>query len=72
MCVVGNAQSHKIIIGYYKTRTTLLRGASNATPVILPIPTIKKIVHDEQRSLALAMDVLKAAFKDKNMKQIVS
>jgi hypothetical protein len=63
MCVIGDAQCNVIVLGEDQTRATLLRCAANATPVVVTITSVKKIVHDEQRLFPLTLNVLKPTLK---------
>lgn len=40
MSVIGDAQRHNIVTGENKTRSTSLRGAANASPIVLAIATV--------------------------------
>lgn len=63
--VIGDAKRNKVVIAQNQTRAALLRCASYASPVVLTIAAEQVIVNNEQWSLPLAVNVLKATLKYK-------
>lgn len=58
MSVLGDAEVDIFVFLENQAGSTLCRGASDASPVVLPVATVQEVVDDQQRSLSLAGDVL--------------
>lgn len=56
--MVGDAKGDIFVFAQNQAGPALLGRASDASPVVLPVSSVQEVVDDEQRSLALAVNVL--------------
>lgn len=69
--MISDAQGDTVAIGQNQTGATLLRRASDATPVVLAVPPVQVAVNNKQRSFTLALNVLEAPFKKNHKKAFI-
>lgn len=59
--MIGDAKRHEIILGKDETCAAFLGRATNAPPIRVAVATIKIVVDNQKRFLALALNVINVA-----------